>query len=397
MTPVGRRGGTPGGRTPAWLAVREAPDPAAAARAVPCEVAPRLDRLRERLAALGVDAVVVADRSDVRYLCGFTGSAGVLVVGPDRAVLVTDGRYETQAAEQIAAAGARVDVEVGATGDQRRRAVAAACGSGTVGLQADVVTWAEAVDLTRALGREPVALTGLTAPLRAVKDGGELARITAAAAIADAALAEVVPMLTEGATERAVAFALETAMRRRGADDVSFPTIVASGPGAAEPHHEPTDRPVGRGDLVIIDYGALVDGYHSDATRTFAVGVPDEQRSRILEAVAAAQHLGRRAVRPGVGAAAVDAACRGALAEAGLADWFVHPTGHGVGLDIHEAPRLAEGVSDVLAPGQVVTVEPGVYRVPLGGVRIEDLLVVTDGPDGHVVLTTGDRVRVLDT
>jgi len=207
-----------------------------------------------------------------------------------------------------------------------------------------------------------------------------VARIEAACAIADAALAEVAPMLEDGPTEQAFALALDTEMRRQGADDISFDTIVAAGPNGSRPHHSPSDRGIERGDLVVIDFGALVDGYHSDMTRTIAVGGPaalDETQTRMLEVVRASQAAGVAAVAAGVSTKEVDAACRSVIAEAGWGDAFVHGTGHGVGLDIHEEPRVSTVTDAMLAPGHVVTVEPGVYLPGHGGVRIEDTVVVT--------------------
>jgi Xaa-Pro aminopeptidase len=226
-----------------------------------------------------------------------------------------------------------------------------------------------------------------------VKDDGEVARIEAACAIADAALERVSPRLDDGPTEAAFALELDTEMRRLGADDISFETIVASGPNGSRPHHQPSDRVIERGDLVVLDFGALVDGYHSDMTRTIPVGgadaLTDEQR-RMVEVVRAAQAAGVAAVAPGVGTGVVDHACREVIAEAGWADLYVHGTGHGVGLDIHEDPRVATSVDTPLVPGHVVTVEPGVYRPGHGGVRIEDTVVVT--AEGRRALTHAPKL-----
>ena len=211
-----------------------------------------------------------------------------------------------------------------------------------------------------------------------MKDEGELARIELAADIADVALAQVKGRLAEGLTEAEFAIELDFEMRRRGADDVSFETIVASGPNGALPHARPSDRLVEPGELVVVDFGALVDGYHSDMTRTLCVGgVRSQELSDLLDAVLAAQRAGVRALRPGVSGAEVDAACGNSLNDDGYGDLVAHPTGHGVGLEIHEAPAVAPGSTDILAEHAVVTVEPGAYVAGLGGVRIEDTLVVT--------------------
>jgi Xaa-Pro aminopeptidase len=221
----------------------------------------------------------------------------------------------------------------------------------------------------------------LVEALRLVKDDGEVARIEAACGIADAALAAVASQLEDRPTEAGFALELDTEVRRQGADDLSFETIVASGPNGSRPHHSPSGRRIERGDLVVIDFGALVDGYHSDMTRTIAVGGPsslDDTQTRMVEVVRAAQQAGVEAVRAGASTRDVDAACREVITEAGWGEAFVHGTGHGVGLDIHEEPRVSWAADATLAPGHVVTVEPGVYLPGHGGVRIEDTVVVTE-------------------
>lgn len=350
------------------------------------DVAGRLTRARGALAGVdgGCDALLVTHLTNLRYLTGFTGSAGLLVVPADgEVVLVTDGRYDEQAADEIAAVGAPVEVQIGRTVARQRELVGGLLASaGRLGLEADHVSWTDQRRYQSAWFPEAelVATSGLVEGLRVTKDDGEVARIEAACAIADAALADVAPLLEEGPSEAAFARRLDDRMRDLGADDVSFETIVASGPNGSRPHHSPDDRIIERGDLVVIDFGALVDGYHSDMTRTIPVGglgaLDDEQR-RMVEVVAEAQAAGVAAVAPGVATRTVDEACRAVIDAAGWGDAFVHGTGHGVGLDIHEDPRVASSVDDTLAAGHVVTVEPGVYLPGRGGVRIEDTVVVT--------------------
>ncbi len=347
-------------------------------------VSSRLGALREAIEAAECDALLVTSLVNVRYLTGFTGSAGMLLVTATDALLVSDGRYREQAREQIAAAETDVEIEIGKAPEQLDAIDRVAKGIGRLGLEANDISWASKRRLPAALGQFTsgggvlVATQSLVERLRVVKDEGELARIELAADIADVALAQVKERLTGGPTEAEFALELDYEMRRRGADDVSFETIVASGPNGALPHHQPSDRPVAPGELVVVDFGALVDGYHSDMSRTLCVGgVRSAELSDLLEAVLASQRAGVRTVRPGVSGAEVDEACRTSLENAGYGDLFVHGTGHGVGLEIHEAPAVAPGSTDILTEGAVVTVEPGAYVAGLGGVRIEDTLVVT--------------------
>lgn len=351
------------------------------------DVAARVDRLRPSFAQAGVEALLVTHLPNVRYLTGFTGSSAMLLVTDDALVFTSDGRYRTQAGEQLAAAGVDAQVEIGATVAQQRDALAAAVPSGVrVGLEANAVTWAQQrAFVTTFDGHELVPTDGLVERLRRVKEPAEVARIHAACAIADDALGALLPRLAERPTERDFALELEVEMRRRGASGNSFDPIVASGPNAAKPHARPSTRPVERGELVVIDFGCVVDGYCSDMTRTVSVGDPGPDARRVWDVVRESQWAGREAVRAGVDCAAVDQACREVIAAAGWADAFVHGTGHGVGLEIHEEPRVAASARDTLEPGSVVTVEPGVYLPGVGGVRIEDTVVVTS--DGSHPLT----------
>jgi Xaa-Pro aminopeptidase len=255
-----------------------------------------------------------------------------------------------------------------------------------VGLEAHAITWAQQREMAGAIeDHELVATEGLVEQLRRVKEPGEVARIHAACSIADDALGALLPRLAERPTERDFALELEVEMRRRGASGNSFDPIVASGPNAAKPHARPSGRPVEAGELVVIDFGCVVDGYCSDMTRTVSVGDPGAEATRVWDVVRESQWAGRVAVRAGADCAEVDRACREVIAAAGWADSFVHGTGHGVGLEIHEEPRVAASARDTLEAGSVVTVEPGVYLPGVGGVRIEDTVVVT--PDGADPLT----------
>lgn len=371
---------------------RVTPDPAPD-QLPPMDVAGRADRLRALIDGAGCDALVVTNLTNIRYLTGFTGSAAVLLVGPDELLFVSDGRYQTQSADQLAAAGVEARIEiVAADSDALVAGAAAAAGVQRLGLEAQSVTWAQQRRWAQDLFTEGdlVATTALVEELRLVKDPGEAARIRSACAIADAALAAVRPRLADGPTEVEFGLELDATMRRLGAEDVSFDTIVASGPNGAKPHHRPSDRRIGEGDLVVIDFGALVDGYHSDMTRTVAVGDVGEERRRMLDVVLAAQDAGVRTVAAGATAAQVDAACRSVIDEAGWGEAFLHSTGHGVGLDIHEEPRVSGRSAATLVAGHVVTVEPGVYLPGLGGVRIEDTVLVTDDGCDRLTLTPKD-------
>jgi Xaa-Pro aminopeptidase len=324
-------------------------------------------------------------------MTGFTGSAALLLVLPDGLVFVTDGRYGDQSREQLAASGIDARIEITGT-EQEARVADAARGIGRVGLESTHVTWAAKRRYAAKVFAEDVELVptdGLVEELRRVKDAGEIARIEAACRIADDALAAVLPRLIDEPEEREFGLELDTTMRRLGAADVSFETIVGSGPNGAKPHARPTDRRIREGDLVVLDFGALFDGYHSDMTRTVAVGTPTATQRRMDEVVRAAQAAGVEAVRPGVTGAEVDKVCRDLIAESGWGDQFLHGTGHGVGLDIHEDPRLSSTGTASLEPGNVVTVEPGVYLPEHGGVRIEDTVVVT--ADGCRPLTTAPK------
>jgi Xaa-Pro aminopeptidase len=345
------------------------------------DVAGRLPRLRASLDGAGCDGLLVTNLTNIRYLTGFTGSAGLLLVLPDDLVLITDGRYKTQSAEQLAASGVEARVEIGTLPAQKEATAKAAAGVERLGLEATNVTWARqrsfATDWFPAA--ELVPTEGLVETLRRVKDEGEQARIAEAARIADDALAAVRPMLATGVTEVEFAQALDFEIRRLGASGNSFETIVASGPNGAKPHARPSSRRIQAGELVVLDFGAKFDGYCSDMTRTVCVGEPaDKTLVRMVDVVAESQRAGVAAVRAGATGKDVDAACRTVIAEAGWADAFLHGTGHGVGLDIHEAPAVATTSTDTLAVGHVVTVEPGVYLPEHGGVRIEDSLVVTE-------------------
>ncbi len=344
----------------------------------PIEVANRLPRLRAFFDAAQIDALIVSAPANIRYLTGFTGSAGIVVVTAEDFFLISDGRYREQAADQIARSGAGARVEISSTA-QRDLIVSAVGESRRVGLEAEHITWStqRRYESEWFAGRLLVPTVGLVEGLRRVKEPAELVRIELAAEIADAALAKMRPRLLERPTEMEFARELDMTMRTLGATRPSFETIVASGPNGARPHARPSSRSIEVGDLVVIDFGAVIDGYCSDMTRTIAVGDVSPTAQRMLDVVTRAQAAGVAAVRPGVAAREVDAVCRSVIEHAGWADAFSHGTGHGVGLDIHEAPGVGSTSDATLVIGDVVTIEPGVYLPEHGGVRVEDTVVVT--------------------
>jgi len=348
------------------------------------DVARRLERFLGSLGERGLEAMVVSAPVNVRYLTGFSGSAGLLVAGArGRLALLTDGRYDTQARLQLDQGGISdlVELVVGGVGEQERAMGELVDTARVVGVEAERVTLAQAErwrsgPLAR-VTLQPVS--GVVESLRLIKDASELDALARSAQVADEALADVLAEGVVGLAEREVAARIEHAMRRGGAEDAAFETIVGSGPNGAMPHHRAGGRTLAEGDLVVVDWGARVGGYCSDATRTVALGEVPAELARAWEIVREAQAAGIAAVAPGQQAAAVDEAARQVISAAGLGDRFVHATGHGVGLEVHEAPRVGAGSSDILEVGMVLTVEPGVYLPGLGGVRIEDTVVVEDG------------------
>jgi Xaa-Pro aminopeptidase len=352
----------------------------------------RRNRLAARLADLGVDAMLVTHLPNVRYLTGFTGSNGFVVVGAAGSVFITDGRYTEQARheaseiERITYLDGFERVLAGAVGD---------LGVTTLGFEAPAVTYRSWAKLGERLdGIELVPTDEEVERLRWVKDAEELRSLEHAQEATDQAFEEILDRLAIGMSERQVAFELELAMRRAGADGISFETIVAFGENAAAPHHEPNHRLLGEGDVVKLDFGALWGGYHADMTRTISFGRPPDELRAIHDIVKTAQQAGIDAARPGAKGADVDAASRGVIEDAGYGDRFTHGLGHGVGLEIHEGPRLMRGGEQVLPVGAVVTVEPGIYVPGLGGVRIEDMVEVTDGGCRVIPTTTKELVEL---
>lgn len=347
----------------------------------------RWRNLRQAMAELRVDALLVTHLPDVRWLCGFTGSNAALAVSAKRAALFTDGRYTAQAREETH--GARVAIE-------KKSALQAACRlletwARQAWFDPQHTTVSEMSLMRSALGSRNkrgffVALRKpLVSALRVIKDASELAQMEKAAALGCSLFESLLPRMESGMTEAALAAELEYQARRQGAEGMSFETIVASGVRSAMPHGRATEARLPRKGFVTLDFGVILKGYCSDMTRTVHLGPAQREERVAYEAVLEAQQAAVNIVRPGVTCGAVDEAARSVLRKAGLGKYFSHSTGHGVGLEIHEQPRIAAGQETPLAAGMVITIEPGVYLPGRFGIRIEDMVAVTE--KGHRVLT----------
>jgi Xaa-Pro aminopeptidase len=354
----------------------------------------RLDRLTASLAEAELDLMLVTDLVNVRYLTGYTGSNGLALIGPESRRFVTDFRYVEQAAAQVEPSFDRVEAP-----RDLLDVVTDLLPAGTlrIGFE-DANLSVRDHEALLALMPERVSLVaapGIVERLRAVKDDAERALMRSAAKLADEAFSAVVAPGLAGRTERDVALALETEMVCRGAEHASFDTIVAAGEHGALPHAKPRDVEIRPDDLVVVDWGARLDGYCSDCTRTLAVGEPAPEAREAYELALAAQLAGLGAVRAGAGCREVDAVARDVIAAGGHGPHFGHGLGHGVGLDIHEGPRLSQRAEGDLVAGNVVTVEPGVYVPGAFGVRIEDLVAVT--AEGCEVFTSlGKELTIVD-
>ena len=346
----------------------------------------RLDRLRLRFSAAGADAFLVSHLPNIRYLCGFSGSAGLLLVEEHRATLITDSRYTYQAREEVR--GARVLIA--------RRGLIRAIrevlkGHWRVAWATGHITLTQKQALQEAAGKRVrwVGDRNAVEELRSVKDSGELANMREAAQLISDVFRRVIRIVRPGISELSLAAEVEYEIKRLGGSGPSFETIVASGPRSAWAHARPSAKLLKKNELVVFDHGAILRGYCSDLTRTVFVGRAPSRVRAMYRAVLEAQQAARDAVSPGVRAGDVDRAARKSLGKRGLASYFTHSTGHGLGLEVHEMPRLGKGEEMVLQEGMVVTLEPGVYLEGFGGIRIEDDVVVT--AKGAADLTTATR------
>lgn len=343
----------------------------------------RQKKLREELERRKVDALVVTHLPNVRYLCGFSGSAGILLMAR-RSVFLTDGRYKEQAAGQVE--GARVSITKGGA----LAAAAEACvklGLKRVAIESEHLTVAQLSAFEQALGKgvKAIRLAGAVEQLRVLKDADEIAFLRNAVNLSSHLFRPLLRSMRGGVAESAVAGKLEYMTRKAGADGMSFETIVASGERSALPHGVASAAKLPSAGFVVLDYGIVLDGYCSDMTRTVHLGKAPPEARALYGAVLAAQLAAISAVRPGATAGEVDRAARQELKRAKMDRFFTHSTGHGVGLEVHEPPRLAAGSDAILRPGMVITIEPGVYLPGKYGVRIEDMLLVTG--HGYEVLT----------
>lgn len=347
--------------------------------------AARQAALREQLDRRGVTALLVTHLPNIRWLTGFTGSAGIAVALPDRVVLITDFRYGVQAPQEAGAA-AEVMIERQSVWSRVQR-VLVDSDPAQVGFEAQVLSVRDAERLRAMVGATTIPTSDLIEGLRQVKDAGEVAAIRAAATLALEALAEVLPTVRVGERELDVAARLEMALRVRGSEWHPFETIVASGPRSALPHARTSSRELMRGEFLLVDFGARVDGYCADLTRTVTLGPADERQRTVYELVREAQHRAREQLRGGMTGREADTLAREVIAARGFGDAFGHSLGHGLGLEVHEAPRLAATAEAPVPTGAVVTVEPGIYLPGWGGVRLEDDVWLS--ADGPVLLSDG--------
>ncbi len=347
----------------------------------------RLRQLRRHMKQQGIESLLVTHLPDVRYLCGFTGSNAYLAILANRAVMFTDGRYIAQARQETSAA--RVVIAPKSAREEACKWLASS-GAARCHFDPESTTVAELTHYRKAAAGvargffQPLAAP-IVSGLRLIKDEEELLLMEQAAALGVHLYHELLPQLVPGMPETTVAALLEQSARQGGAEGMSFATIVAGGTRSSLPHGHATTRGLPRKGFVTLDFGVILKGYCSDMTRTVYLGKPTERERFTYDSVREAQQAAVEAVKPGVSCGVVDEAARSVLRKAGLAEYFTHSTGHGVGLEIHEAPRIAADQSQSLEPGMVITIEPGVYLEEQFGVRIEDMVAVTR--QGSRVLT----------
>ncbi|MCL5057967.1 MAG: aminopeptidase P family protein [Actinobacteria bacterium] len=351
----------------------------------------RVDKLRGLFPGEGIDSFLVTSPENRFYLTGFTGSSGSVLISEKEIFLVTDFRYAEQAKKQCP----HCSIVMARDGiPEALQDLAGKINIRKLGCEGEIITYHQYASLEVKLADcEIKPLYGFMDNLRAVKDPGEIECIARAVDLADRAFSHILPLIKEGVTENYLSLELEFFMRKNGAEGVAFPLIVASGQRSSLPHGTATEKIISHGDLVTMDFGASLAGYNSDMTRTVVVGKADEKQKEIYGIVLEAQLAGIRAVKPGVAASDVDRAARDVIVGYGYGECFGHSTGHGLGLQIHENPRLSAKDNTGLRPGMVVTVEPGIYLPGWGGVRIEDSVLVDS--HGARVLSASEKDRLI--
>lgn len=352
----------------------------------------RIGKLRKKLEQASLDAILITNPINRRYISGFSGSSGYVVVTPSRAVLFTDFRYRTQAPQQ---AVHYEIVEHGAKPMDAVRELLNEIRAGKIGFEQNHVTYGTYQSLRTSFdGIELAGTDGWIEELRMVKDEAELAIMREAADLADRTFHYIIGRIKPGVSERQIALELEFFMREHGADGPSFDTIVASGERSALPHGVASDRMIGNNEFVKLDFGAYYKGYCSDITRTVVVGKPSDKHREIYGIVLEAQLAGLAGIKPGMTGMEADGLTRDIIRRYGYSDYFGHGTGHGLGMEIHEEPRLSLTGAVVLRPGMTVTVEPGIYLPDFGGVRIEDDVVVTENGVERLTQSSKDLVAI---
>jgi len=350
----------------------------------------KIEKLRERFAEYDIDGMLITSGYNRRYMTGFTGTAGVVVIGPNQAVFITDFRYTEQASRQVE--GYEIVQHTGLLIEEVVKQVER-LGIRKLGFEQDHLSYATFQTYAKEIKAELVPVSGIVEKLRLIKSAAEIKILKEAAEIADAAFDHIIRFIRPGVTEREVANELEFFMRKQGAVSSSFDIIVASGYRSALPHGVASDKAIEKGELVTLDFGAYYKGYCSDITRTVAVGDISDELKQIYDVVLQAQLRGMAGIKPGITGREADALTRDYITEKGYGEYFGHSTGHGIGLEVHEGPALSVRSETVLEPGMVVTVEPGIYIAGLGGVRIEDDTVVT--ADGNESLTRSPKELII--
>ena len=350
----------------------------------------KLEKLRSEFSKLGIDGLLITSAYNRRFMTGFTGSAGVVLISGEGAQFITDFRYIEQAAKQcegyeIVKHTGTIPEEVGVQAKK--------LGITKLGFEEDHLTFSSFKTFENAVEAELVAVSGVIEKLRLIKTEPEIKILKEAADIADAAFKHILDFIRPGKTELEVSNELEFFMRKAGATSSSFDIIVASGYRSALPHGVASDKVIETGDFVTLDYGAYYKGYVSDITRTVAVGQPDAKLKEIYDIVLEAQLRGMAGIKPGMTGKEADALTRNLITEKGYGEYFGHSTGHGIGLEVHEGPALSFKSNIVLEPGMVVTVEPGIYVPGLGGVRIEDDTLIT--LDSNEALTHSTKELII--